>query len=280
MTEIPSSSELYDRDVRESYQRTLAETYDRVLKDATPDRLHFGPTFSTETSKDMPVNIFTLWVDPKPGEEIVMDQGRLPLVKSYLLLALDNQGNLVGDRYVQLGNKRDWLEARGGIATARRGQGISSCLETATFWLLRVEASKQREYIYWHVENGNQERIKRAEEKYVNSKEPEAAAALETIRAEQKAWLALYGPEGKFGFNWGGTLEIEPDRDYSVYTPEHTDAAKLSSWTQESRSGGRIFVTNVRSEKRGDKAELHSKKLERLQNEILPKIQEILSVGS
>jgi hypothetical protein len=238
------------------------------LYEVEDSRLHFGPTLTTQTSKGLPLDLHSLWVQPKPGEEVKGRKGT-PLAKTFLVLATDEDTKVIGFRSAQIGAVNEDLRVKSDIATGLRGEGISTRLDLALLFLLRVEAAKRGKEIVWAIENGNLRTLEM--QKFADS-----TPNIKEYEAEQKRWKALYGAEGKLGFNHNGTLIIEPHRDYGAYDLEGLDGGKLSHWGN--MVGDReIIVPWLLDLTRDNKDAIRQKKLAEFRTRLEPAILSTIS---
>ncbi len=241
-------------EAKHNFALILRETYDGLLRNAEPDRLRFGPTYTATTSKGEGLRIPNVAVAPTPGQTVIVGTRILPLEKSVVLFAQNGNGEIVGFRHVDIARDKDSFEASGSIATSYRGEGIAHTLDSATSHLLTSLAADGGIPVYWWVENGNLRRVKKTEKMHTQSTDPEAKAVLANVRDEQTRWQALYGAGGKLGFDKAGTKIIEPS-GYNYFPGfNRTDVIPLTGSLADSEAVIRGDEQEIQEQKRAEYA--------------------------
>lgn len=198
--------------------------------------MQFGPVYHVETSSHIPLQIHTA--------EGAMSNGGSRL----FLVAQDESQEVVGQiaTTIKPTNKlfQRGLEAKAYIVTSQRAQGVATTLELAHFDLLQQEADGWHRVLTYKGDDLNAREVAGLRKSFgeysiLNSEERKLIEAKEV---ERKRWLALYGKDGKLGF------DSKLTRFFSPGQTRRSDGL-TDIWLERSQKtvGGRVLVTPTRS---------------------------------
>lgn len=246
----------------------LGVMYQENLVNSDPATIHFGPTYFAKTSKDVRLRISTIMIDPQPVF-------KPPTIPTYLFIAQNLQGNILGHREICIRDRGEDLETFGEINTATPGEGVAKPLELATLDFLQRIATQKGESILWSVENLNLKNLQEIKRTMGKPDEAQNRELLEKLNQEQIRWQALYGPRGKLGFDNKTSQTVSPDPNIESFDLETIDSFLLAG--QEIDQGDRKIVIPVTARMIvGNRNAVQAAKLTDYNEELLPAIKAII----
>ncbi len=240
-----------------------------------PESVQFGPTYYVSTSNGDNLRIHTIEL-----KGWVLYTDKATPYKTILFVAEVPSGQVVGFRDTELRrvaptSSPPAVGAVGEIVTLVRRYGVATSVELAHFDFLQREANREQCQVTYAVSNRN---LKRMWEARDDTRIPpeEKTELLVELAQEQDRWQALYGPQGKLGFNYKGQRTFYPEKgtgDTGIVLAEVNLRRIESKWL------GRTLVTAEPEMVRevGDPHAFHLQKLELLKQDLFPRLKAAIS---
>lgn len=231
-------------ELRQSYQETQRQEYVRNLKNLhevlttqLQDSITFGPTYKVATTDGAEVVVTTM----NSRKPITNTSFSEPVDETFIMIAQDPEGSIVGHRVTGMRKEFGHWEARGDISVGERGKGYATALELVHADILQQKAYGLYDDVYYTIDDGNKRKLVELRESAKVSEDPELVAHLSQKERERERWLALYGPSGKLGFGKYGSKKFETELS-GIFDGDlsHIDEFVLERYEYEEE--GRTFV--------------------------------------
>jgi hypothetical protein len=234
----------------------------RFLKGDEP--ITAGPIYTTRSTLDEEVTIIT-------ASKIVDHKGKP--ITTYLFVAMDRNGKLLGHRTTYLEPHEDNFTGTGYVTTVQRNAGIVMCIELANEDLLQRYATDNQREIYYYAINGNANHLKKLNKRYEellangdqSSRDIEERILLETeikrTEEEQMRWQAVWGENGKLGYDHAGGKTFNPSSEPQEVSLSEIDTLHLVRSNNQEATTAKVDVVSRITEDSSDRTNRQVKRL-------------------